>query len=89
MPNIVRSVSRLVDQDDVQGLLSALVDGYSLTYDHTGAGTFVLRPGMTPDVVPGGFAVPSGYTCLYNNMSVPGGITVEVAGLLVDPGWSS
>ena len=88
MPNIVRSVSRLVDQDDVQGLLSALVDGYSLAYD-AGSGAFALRPWMTPDVVPGGFTAPSGYTCLYNNMAVPGGITVEVAGLLVDPGWSS
>ena len=88
MPNLVRSVTRLIDQDDVASLLSALVDGYSLAYDAV-AGGFVLRPGMTPDVVPGGFAVPSGYTCLYNNMAVPGGITVEVAGLLVDPGWSS
>ncbi len=42
MPNIVRSVSRLVDQDDVQGLLSALVDGYSLAYDAS-SGQFVLR----------------------------------------------
>ena len=87
MPNIVRSITRLVDQDDVQGLLSALVDGYSLAYD-AAAGAFVLRPRMTSDSVPGDFAVPAGYTCLYNNMSVPGGVTVEVAGLLVDPAWS-
>lgn len=87
MPNVVRSVSRLVDQDDVASLLSALVDGYSLAYDAV-AGGFVLRPWMTSDVVPGGFTVPSGYTCLYNNMTVPGGVTIEVAGLLVDPAWS-
>jgi len=42
MPNVVRSVSRLVDQDDVASLLGVLVDGYALTYDHaTGAFTLV------------------------------------------------
>lgn len=43
---------------------------------------------QTPDVVSQAIYVPAAYTMLYNNMSVPPGITVEVAGLLVDPGWS-
>lgn len=41
MALIQRSVTRLTDQDDVRGLLSALVDGYALVYDHA-AKAFVL-----------------------------------------------
>ena len=40
---------------------------------------------MTPDVVPASFTVPTGYTVLWANMSVPPGVVVEVAGMLVDP----
>jgi hypothetical protein len=43
---------------------------------------------MTPDVVPVSFAVPAGHTALWNNMSVPSGVTVQAIGLLVDPSWS-
>lgn len=47
VPNIVRSVTRLVDQDDVSQLLGALVDGYALTYD-VASGAFVLTDVLTP-----------------------------------------
>ena len=43
---------------------------------------------MTPDAVPADVTVPVGYTAIWNNMSVPPGVTVSVAGLLVDPAWS-
>lgn len=43
---------------------------------------------MTPDVVPADVTVPAGHTAIWNNMSVPPGVTVSVAGLLVDPAWS-
>ena len=39
---------------------------------------------MTPDVVTEDFTVPLGYSMIYPNMSVPGGITVTVAGTLID-----
>lgn len=45
-------------------------------------------PLITLDEVLASFTVPAGYTCLYNNMSVAPGVTVTVAGLLVNPGWS-
>ncbi len=83
MPNVVRSVTRLVDQDDVAGLLSALADGYALTYDHA-TGAFVLRLWMTRDIVPESFAVPAGYTCIYPGMQVPPGVVVSVVGTLMD-----
>lgn len=47
-----------------------------------------IGPAMTPDVVMAAFSVPAAHTALYNNMQVPPAYTVEVAGLLVDPGWS-
>ena len=47
----------------------------------------VIGPWMTPDVVAASFAVPVGHTAVYNGMQVPGGVTVSVAGLLVDPAW--
>lgn len=43
---------------------------------------------MTPDVVPDDVTVPANYTAIWNNMSVPPGVVVSVAGLLVDPAWS-
>ena len=42
---------------------------------------------MTPDAVPADVTVPLGYTAIWNNMSVPPGVVVSVAGLLVDPDW--
>lgn len=47
----------------------------------------VIGPLMTPGEVVVPFTVPAGHTALYNNMMV-GDLTVEVAGLLLDPGWS-
>lgn len=48
---------------------------------------------MTPDVVPDDVTVPAGYTALWNNPEVPSAVTVEVPGLLFDPGigvtWST
>jgi hypothetical protein len=43
---------------------------------------------MTPDVVPVDVTVPAAHTAIWNNMSVPPDVTVEAAGLLVDPAWS-
>ena len=88
-----RVLTRVQDQDDVSVTLGADVDGYGLVYDHATAkfGTPFAATGlrMAADVVPESFTVPLGYTAIYSDMAVPDAVTVEVVGLLIDPGWST
>lgn len=88
--NLVRNITRLIDQDDVTGLLTALKTGHALIYDHDTAAFGLAFVGvgarMTPNVLPENLVVPAGYTMAYPNMSVAPGMTVEAVGTLVDTG---